>query len=287
MRPPVARVGGPVGRLVVVGDIHGRLDLLEQILIATGLASGGRWTGGDAVLLQVGDLLDRGPSGLRCLELMARLGAGAERAGGRAISVLGNHELMALGSTPAGGGHYRRMWVRNGAGAVYAEWLQQHGLAPSPSTARAFYRDFAPGGRYGGLILDRPLAAVVDGVLATHAGCDTINTGIEQQAAAAASVLAGLPGTGGQLADMDDSIMGRPGFFWTRGLDQAGVEAVCRREGVDLQVHGHTPGFGWRGHALNVDCGLVYGGSWKVAIREQGRWSALTAAGPGLLDPPT
>ena len=58
--PPAARV--PDGlRVYAIGDIHGRLDLLDQLLFridADDRARGGAQT----QLIFLGDLIDRGPS---------------------------------------------------------------------------------------------------------------------------------------------------------------------------------------------------------------------------------
>lgn len=88
--PPPARV--PDGlRVYAIGDIHGRLDLLDQLLFrieADERARGGART----QLIFLGDLVDRGPDSAgvvqRCLELQQS---------GRAVRFLmGNHEEVFL-----------------------------------------------------------------------------------------------------------------------------------------------------------------------------------------------
>ena len=96
----------PGQRLVAIGDIHGDFDqLLNALLIAGVVAeedfedeegSDGRgfvWIGGDAVLVQVGDCLDRGPHELQCWQLLADLARQAQTQGGAVIFLFGNHEL--------------------------------------------------------------------------------------------------------------------------------------------------------------------------------------------------
>src|SRR5262249_43562438 len=53
----------PASRIIAVGDVHGDLPSFKAVLTQAGLidAAGG-WAGGDAVLIQLGDLIDRGPS---------------------------------------------------------------------------------------------------------------------------------------------------------------------------------------------------------------------------------
>jgi len=90
---------GPVDahRVVAVGDIHGDLGHLVTALRTAGLIDEGRtWIGGDAVLVQVGDFLDRGREVRQVMDLMMRLQKEAAAAGGRFVVLLGNHEVMNL-----------------------------------------------------------------------------------------------------------------------------------------------------------------------------------------------
>ena len=55
------------------------------------------WLGGNyTTLIQTGDQVDRGPDSLEVLELFDALTALAASSGGRAASLVGNHELMVL-----------------------------------------------------------------------------------------------------------------------------------------------------------------------------------------------
>ena len=52
---------GSEQRLVAIGDVHGDYDSLVSILRKTQLIDADdQWIGGDTVLVQTGDLLDRG-----------------------------------------------------------------------------------------------------------------------------------------------------------------------------------------------------------------------------------
>ncbi|CAM2065318.1 Metallophosphoesterase [Sulfidibacter corallicola] len=84
-------------RVVTIGDIHGDYDALVSILTTTGLINEAMdWTGGDTILVQTGDLLDRGARVREVLELMMSLEKQAPKMGGRVIVLLGNHETMNL-----------------------------------------------------------------------------------------------------------------------------------------------------------------------------------------------
>ena len=84
-------------RIVAVGDIHGAFDQFVAILRAAGLIDNrNRWSGKKAVLVQTGDILDRGPDSRKALDLLRKLEGDAQRAGGRVYALLGNHEFMRL-----------------------------------------------------------------------------------------------------------------------------------------------------------------------------------------------
>lgn len=79
--------GAPGKRLYVVGDVHGRADLLQRLaaaIVADHEARGPR----DAFLVLVGDLIDRGPQSREVVELV-RTGALAPFP---TLSLAGNHE---------------------------------------------------------------------------------------------------------------------------------------------------------------------------------------------------
>ena len=83
--------------MVAIGDVHGGYDALLRVLEGAGISdASGHWIGGTATLVQVGDLIDRGPDDRRVLELIMGLEEEADRSGGRVISLLGNHEVMNL-----------------------------------------------------------------------------------------------------------------------------------------------------------------------------------------------
>lgn len=84
---------GLSGPFDLLGDVHGMRETLDAMLDRLGYRRrGGRWThDGGRRLISLGDLLDRGPDPLGCCE---RIAAMVEQ--GRAIMIIGNHELNAL-----------------------------------------------------------------------------------------------------------------------------------------------------------------------------------------------
>eukprot|EP00566_Odontella_aurita_P010861 CAMPEP_0113567350 /NCGR_PEP_ID=MMETSP0015_2-20120614/23229_1 /TAXON_ID=2838 /ORGANISM="Odontella" /LENGTH=381 /DNA_ID=CAMNT_0000469739 /DNA_START=123 /DNA_END=1265 /DNA_ORIENTATION=+ /assembly_acc=CAM_ASM_000160 len=87
-------------RLVAIGDVHGDMSKLRRSLHIAGVLDPGssrdnpRWSGGDTVCVQCGDVLDRGDQELDCWRLLADLARQAESEGGTFAFLLGNHEAM-------------------------------------------------------------------------------------------------------------------------------------------------------------------------------------------------
>ena len=107
----------------MVGDVHGALGSLRTLLRRARLTDfEDDWLGDGAVLVLLGDLMDRGPDGLGVLRLVQRLEIQAREAGGQVISLLGNHEVMMLaalrflGGRRVGGDPYGlyTYWKENG-----------------------------------------------------------------------------------------------------------------------------------------------------------------------------
>jgi hypothetical protein len=102
-----------------VGDVHGHRDVLVGLLRDAGLLDASEsWTGADARLWLVGDLVDRGPDGIGAIDLvrwLERESAGAVRC------LLGNHETLILaarrfgaGETSIDGQSFHDVWKLNG-----------------------------------------------------------------------------------------------------------------------------------------------------------------------------
>ncbi|XP_059659843.1 shewanella-like protein phosphatase 1 isoform X2 [Cornus florida] len=94
---PPTFVSAPGRRIVAVGDLHGDLAQARCALeIAGVLSSDGQdlWTGGETVLIQLGDILDRGEDEIAILSLLRSLDIQAKDEGGAVFQVNGNHETM-------------------------------------------------------------------------------------------------------------------------------------------------------------------------------------------------
>ncbi|NGX15810.1 metallophosphoesterase [Wenzhouxiangella sp. XN24] len=148
-----------VDRVVVVGDVHGAYDELVTLLQGTGLVDAElRWSGGEAHLVSLGDLLDRGDYGKQVMDLLMRLDEEAAAAGGDVHVIHGNHEAMNL----AGDLRYVSL-------GDYAQFgAEQAGEFPPGFFERR--AALAPDGEYGAWLLDLPVAIVVNDTLFIHGG---------------------------------------------------------------------------------------------------------------------
>jgi len=137
-------------RIVVVGDVHGARAPLLALLGANGLCDpSGRWTGGRATLVQLGDFLDRGPDERGAIELLRSLQAGAKRARGEVVVLAGNHEIMSM----LGDWRYASPEAIAGFGG--------------PEARRAA---LAPSGAEGRWLRSLPAIAKIDGIVFVHGG---------------------------------------------------------------------------------------------------------------------
>jgi hypothetical protein len=175
-------------RTVVVGDVHGAYTELVGLLKETGLVDDSlHWTGEDATLVSLGDLIDRGPASRKVLDLMMQLEDEAPMHGGAVRVVLGNHEVMNLT------GDLRYVSAEQYAEfaadetpaqrqAAYARFLARRPQSADDSGAKdafaqryppgyfARQRAFRPDGRYGRWLLSLPALIVVGDTAFVHGG---------------------------------------------------------------------------------------------------------------------
>ncbi|ORX90668.1 Metallo-dependent phosphatase [Basidiobolus meristosporus CBS 931.73] len=94
-RPENLRLPDNDRRVVAVGDLHGDFDSALKVLqLAKLVDAEGSWAGGNDILVQTGDIVDRGPDTLRLYQYFFKLSAEAAKQGGMVVNLLGNHEIM-------------------------------------------------------------------------------------------------------------------------------------------------------------------------------------------------
>jgi hypothetical protein len=213
--------------VVAIGDVHGDFDDFVMILQRAGLIDGQHhWTGGQTTLVQVGDLLDRGPKPRDVMDLMISLEKEAPKAGGRVVSLLGNHEMMNIM------GDLRYVTAENYAAYAdsnsaerqksayqeYVKWRNSHAqlLAELPQPMELTEAEwmarhplgfveqreaFGPNGTYGKWLREHSAVAKIGEVIFLHGGIhpnlahlklDTINSHIRDEIKAFDSAKQGL-----------------------------------------------------------------------------------------------
>lgn len=100
------------GSLFVVSDVHGYLDDFRRALAEADLVDDtGAWTGGDAQLWILGDLVDRGPDGAGVIDLVRSL---QQDAPDQVHMLMGNHEVLTLGYKLFPESRFGDVWQLNG-----------------------------------------------------------------------------------------------------------------------------------------------------------------------------
>jgi len=93
--------------IVVIGDVHGRLDLLTNLLEEV--------AGFGAQVVLLGDYIDRGTDGVGVLRFVRELVNNPSDLGfSKATALMGNHEHMAVIAAETGRTEDVSLWVQNG-----------------------------------------------------------------------------------------------------------------------------------------------------------------------------
>ncbi len=266
-------------RIVAVADLHGDYAAWLDIARDAGLIdSASHWAGGRTILVQLGDISDRGPDTLLIIRHLQQLEAEAPKAGGKVIALIGNHEAMnvvgdlryvtphefaafADAQSPA----RRDAWFEANRKAIIAG---QRSINPklSDAEARAAWiaatplgwvehrRAWAPSGEIGRWVATRPAIARVGSFLFVHGGFsaeylkDSINV-INRRVSEAVR----------RSDDSPDSILSDPlGPLWYRGLIIRDNDAEASRSGA--------PGYRYQPPAAEVDAVLRAYGARHIVV---------------------
>ena len=267
--PPLRLPAAP--RIVAIGDLHGDLDATRRAFrLAGAIDEHDRWIGGSLVVVQTGDVLDRGDDEREILDLFQHWQDDAARAGGGFYPLNGNHELMNAaadlryitaggyrdfrGATPA---------ARGEIDSTLGEYLK---------SVRARIAAFHPGGEYARVLAKRNVVLIIGdnvfvhgGVLPEHVtyGLDRANT--ESQA--------WLRGDGPK----PELLLKRGSLVWARDYskdpdddDCDHLQVVLDALSVKRMIVAHTPHEGIVSYCDNrvwcIDTGMsaVYGGPTQV-----------------------
>ena len=266
-------------RIVAVGDLHGDFSAwLDIARDARLIDPANHWTGGKTILVQTGDMVDRGADSLKIIRHLQQLDGEAKRAGGRVIVLMGNHEAMqVIGDdryvTP---GEYaafvdRQSKARRDAAftanarAIVDYYKIKDPSLDSPKAIRARWiadtplgkvehdSAWAPAGELGRWVATLPAVAKVGDTLFAHGGISAkfaLVPIIEINRRARAAILAG---DSAEEAIINDQM----GPLWYRGLILRGgddgvpaagrptidneLAAALKGQAAKRLVVGHTP----------------------------------------------
>jgi calcineurin-like phosphoesterase family protein len=218
-------------RLVAIGDLHGDLGSARAVLRAAGaIDEHDRWIGGDLVVVQTGDVLDRGDDERALLDLIGELETEAHAAGGAFVFLLGNHELMnGAGDfryvTPAG------MHAFDGVAGAPA------GGAPEPRSRLAV---LGAGGSYARRLARHAVIAIVGDTVFSHAG--VLGEWVRRVDEVNQTARCWLDG---QASEPPVALTSDDSPVWTRAaggaeVDCAQITAALAALGVRRMVVGHT-----------------------------------------------
>lgn len=271
------------GTLVAVGDVHGDMKAAKSALVLAGVvdAETGQWTGGDTIVVQVGDQLDRGDDEQAILDWFERLRKEAEAAGGGFHALIGNHEMMNVAAD--------LRYVTPGGFADFAEVpfdAADPRLAQVPVAMRGRVAAFLPGGTYAQILADHPVTLAVDGVLFAHGGVlpEHVAYGLERGNAETTAWMKGEGPFPAFLQGGESPVFTRQ-YSGSAALDQATcdkVDAVLKATGTKQMVVAHTVqregiNSACDGKVWRVDVGLAahYGGRVQVLVIEGGQAKVL------------
>lgn len=229
-------------RVVAIGDLHGDLDATRRAFrLAGAIDDRDAWIGGKLVLVQTGDVIDRGDDDRKILDLIERLKGEAEKAGGQVVALVGNHEIMNA--------ELDFRYVTRGAFSAFADVSpKDERMADTAAKVDANERGraaaFLPTGPYAKMLAQRPVVARVGdtifvhgGVLPKHvkSGLDGINEGTRKWLL-------------GETRSLPKEITSEDGLLWTRMYSAAPGPSECKTLDETLKalnakrmVMGHTP----------------------------------------------
>lgn len=200
-----------------IGDLHGDYQNTLAVLKMCNLISNTTeptWTGGNRTLIQIGDILDRGPFGLKILQLFQKLMKEANAAGGKVIVLLGNHEAL----NARGLFHY-----------VNKQEMSMKYVNAMKSSGSAWK-----------FITSLDTAIIIDKILYVHAGLTVkyASKGIEYVNSKMRKVL---------KSGKKKPILGKHGPVWDRFIARGPEEASCfvlneslRKVNATRMIVGHT-----------------------------------------------
>jgi hypothetical protein len=270
-------------RMVAIGDLHGDLSATRAALrLAGAIDERDRWIGGDLVVVQTGDILDRGEDELEILALLETLAEQARSVGGNVHALNGNHELMNVKLD-------FRYVTLDGYLDFLPEPFEEGGTVAPENVVRAVrerIKAFRPGGAVARRLATRNVVAIVGRTVFVHGGVlpHVVDYGIER---------INQESRGWIRKELDcppKALLARDGPVWSRHYSDEPDDEDCRllekaldRLGAERMVVGHTvqegaisPACGEKVWRIDVGMAAHYGGSPAVLEIKGNMARALT-----------
>ena len=249
-------ISSPTVTIIAIGDLHADLDAAKNTFHMANITNEmGKWTRENVIVVQTGDLTDRGPDGLETLQWITELEKQAPKYNSSFHVLIGNHEAMNIV------GDWR-----------YVSREDVAGFGGAAVRKKAFSKD----GEWRDWILQHDAVVEVQGNVFVHGGVSP--TYAKEASLLSAEVVNAL------RTGTDDPILRGEGPLWYRGyflndeaIACAEVEQVLRQMNAQRMIMGHTTQRSGKiisrckGKIVGIDTGVSshYGGNYS-AIEIQG-----------------
>ena len=282
-------------KIIAMGDLHGDYDAFLALMSQAGLIDAkGHWSGKKTIFVQLGDVVDRGPKSRDIILHLQRLQKEASHAGGKVITLIGNHEAMNMTNDlryvpPAEFQNYvthsseavREQLFQGNKPKLEAEYRQDNPQITDAEIKAKFQEKYplgyveqrlawAPTGDIGRWVLANPVAVIVGDSLFVHGGISTKYdvdslTQLNDMVHSALSTA---------TTDDDAILQDQVGPLWYRGFAEENettvkdIVDVLKAYSVKRMIIAHTPNLAGikvldQGHVVLIDTGITasYGGT--------------------------
>jgi hypothetical protein len=226
-------------RIIALGDLHGDLKAARRAFQAAQVIDAAdHWVGGKAVVVQTGDVLDRGDDDRELLAFLDQEQEAAKKAGGAVYRLNGNHEVMNVQ------GDFRYVTERSFDAYAHEPSTGRPEVMERPPEQRGRAEAFLPGGREARKLAQFPVVLMVGDSVFAHGGVEPkhVKYGIDRMNREVSAWMRGQSPLPHQLA-------GEHTPFWTRTFGEAPASndtcasldrVLSALKGARLVV-GHTP----------------------------------------------
>ena len=258
-------------RLVAIGDLHGDLDAARRALrLAGAIDAKDAWIGGPLVVVQTGDVIDRGDDDRKIMDLVERLKGEAKKAGGELVALSGNHELMNAELDF----RYVTEAAFQGFSDVHPPSTPPAALLTVAENARGRAAAFFPTGPYAALVAERPIVMKVGDTVFVHGGVlpKHVRYGLDRMNGEVHAWLLGKRPDCPSVVTAEDSPVWSRAYSAAPGREECATLAEALTAlGAKRMVVGHTVqrngvNSACDGHVWRIDTGLskYYGGKQEV-----------------------